>query len=214
MQQPICNSQDATGQDGRVLEIVEPLRTERLLLRPFTDTDLDDVTAYHALPEVVRYLYWQVRDRDQVRELLVQRRQRYRLAEEGDVASLAVVLAATGRVIGEVNLHWVSVVNRQGEFGFVFHPDFQGHGYASEASTRVLDLAFESLGLHRVYGRADGKNVASAALMRRLGMRQEAHFVQNEIFKGEWGDEVVFAILAHEWASRQGSERSNQSTSQ
>ena len=48
----------------------------------------------------------------------------------------------------------------------------------------------------------------------RLGMRQEAYFVQNEIFKGEWGDEVVFAILAHEWADRQGSARSNQSTSQ
>lgn len=188
-----------------MLEIHEPIRTERLLLRPFTDTDLDDVAAYHALPEVVRYLYWQVRDRDQVRELLVQRRQRDRLAQEGDVATLAVVLAETGRVIGEVNLHWVSALHRQGEFGFVFHPDFHGHGYAAEAAARLLDLAFAELGLHRVYGRADGDNVASAALMRRLGMRQEAHFVQNEIFKGEWGDEVVFAILADEWrALRQG----------
>ena len=206
------------GQDGGVLEIDEPLRTERLLLRPFTEDDLDDVTAYHSLPEVVRYLYWGVRDRDQVRELLGQRRRRRRLAEEGDIATLAVVLQETGRVIGEVNLHWVSAMHRQGEFGFVFHPDFHGHGYASEASTRLLDLAFDSLGLHRVYGRADASNVASAALMRRLGMRQEAHFVQNEIFKGDWGDEVVFAILADEWRARrhepQGNERSNQSTSQ
>jgi RimJ/RimL family protein N-acetyltransferase len=196
------------------LKIDEPLRTERLLLRPFTDDDVDDVVAYHSLPEVVRYLYWEVRDRNQVRELLVQRRQRARLAEEGDVATLAVVLQETGRVIGEVNLHWVSEVHRQGEFGFVFHPDFHGHGYAAEAASRLLDLAFDSLDLHRVYGRADAQNVASAALMRRLGMRQEAHFVQNEIFKGAWGDEVVFAILAQEWARRQGKARSNQSTSQ
>ncbi len=202
------------GQDGSVLEIVEPLRTERLLLRPFTDDDLDDVLAYHALPEVVRYLYWEVRDRDEVRELLVQRRERYRLAADGDVATLAVVLPETGRVIGEVNLHWVSALHRQGEFGFVFHPEFHGHGYASESAARMLDLAFDSLALHRVYGRADGRNVASAGVMRRLGMRQEAYFVQNEIFKGEWGDEIVFAILAHEWAERQGSARSNQSTSQ
>jgi Acetyltransferase (GNAT) domain len=103
-----------TRQDGKVLEIVESLRTQRLVLRPFTDADLDDVLAYHSLPEVVRYLYWGVRDRDQVRELLEQRRERYRLATEGDVATLAVVLPETGRVIGEVNLHWVSVVNRQG----------------------------------------------------------------------------------------------------
>jgi RimJ/RimL family protein N-acetyltransferase len=38
--------------------------------------------------------------------------------------------------------------------------------------------------------------------MRRLGMRQEAHFVQNEVFKGGWGDELVFAILEDEWRGR------------
>jgi RimJ/RimL family protein N-acetyltransferase len=213
-----------------VLEIDHPLATERLLLRPFTDADLDDVAAYHALPEVVRYLYWHVRDRDEVREVLVQRRLRYRLAAEGDVLVLAVVLTETGRVIGEVNLTWASVVHQQGEFGFVFNPDYQGRGYASEAAARMLDLAFDELGLHRVYGRTDGDNAPSAGLMRRLGMRQEAHFVQNEIFKGDWGDELVFAILADEWraqrhdnavqgssaqgSSAQGSARSNQRTSQ
>jgi len=35
--------------------------------------------------------------------------------------------------------------------------------------------------------------------MRRLGMRQEAHLRHNEWFKGEWGDELIFAILAEEW---------------
>ena len=206
-----------------MLEIDKPLATERLLLRPFTDADLDDVAAYHALPEVVRFLYGEVRSRDEVRELLVPRRLRYRLAEEGDVAVLAVVLAETGRVIGEVTLTWASVLHRQGEFGFVFHPDYHGRGDASEAAARMLDLAFDELGLHRVSGRTDADNGASAALMRRLGMRQEAHFVQNEIFKGEWGDEVVFAILADEWRARrglgqgesaQGRARSNQRTSQ
>jgi RimJ/RimL family protein N-acetyltransferase len=198
-----------------VLEIHRPLTTERLLLRPFADDDLEDVLAYHALPEVVRYLYWEVRDRDEVRELLVQRRLRDRLAAEGDTAVLAVVLAETGQVIGEVNLRWASVAHRQGEFGFVLHPDFHGRGYASEAAARMLDLAFDELGLHRVYGRTDGRNVASAGLMRRLGMREEAHFVQNEIFKGEWGDELVFGILADEWhALRQGNGRSYHRTSQ
>ena len=60
-------------------------------------------------------------------------------------------------------------------------------------------MAFGALDMHRVYGCTDGRNDASAALMRRLGMRQEAHFRENEIFKGEWGDELVFAILADEW---------------
>ena len=92
--------------------------------------------------------------------------------------------------------------HRQGEIGFAFHPDAQGRGYASEAATAVLELAFGLLGLHRVYGRTDARNVASAALMRRLGMRQEAHLRENEIFKGAWGDELVFAVLEDEFARR------------
>jgi RimJ/RimL family protein N-acetyltransferase len=38
--------------------------------------------------------------------------------------------------------------------------------------------------------------------MERLGMRQEAHFRESEIFKGEWGDELVFAMLEEEWRDR------------
>jgi RimJ/RimL family protein N-acetyltransferase len=53
-----------------------------------------------------------------------------------------------------------------------------------------------------VYGRTDERNIASAALMRRLGMRQEAHFRENEWYKGAWGSELVFAILEDEWQRR------------
>ena len=81
----------------------------------------------------------------------------------------------------------------------MFHPDLQGRAWRGEAATAMLRLGFEHFGLHRIIGRCDARNEASAALMRRLGMRQEAHFVQNEIFKGDWGDELVFAMLALEW---------------
>lgn len=185
-----------------VLVISEPLATERLLLRPFTTDDLEDVLAIHGRPDVVRYLYWEVRSRDEVRELLERRVHLDRIEKEGDALVLAVVRRSDGRVIGEMTLRWTSAQHRQGEVGFVFHPDAHGQGYAREATSVVLDLAFDRLGLHRVYGRTDGRNDASARLMLRLGMRQEAHFVHNEIFKGEWGDELVFAILADEWAAR------------
>ena len=64
----------------------------------------------------------------------------------------------------------------------------------------MLGFAFEVAGMHRVYARCDARNVASAKVMARLGMRQEAHFRQNEWFKGEWTDELVFAILADEFS--------------
>jgi hypothetical protein len=53
----------------------------------------------------------------------------------------------------------------------------------------------------RVVARIEARNTPSARLAERLGMRREAHLVQNEIFKGEWGDELVFAVLAREWRS-------------
>ncbi len=84
----------------------------------------------------------------------------------------------------------------------MFNPRFHGKGYASEAAAALLRVAFEELGFHRVIGRCDARNTASSALMQRLGMRQEAHFVRNEFIKGEWSDELVFALLAEEWSAR------------
>jgi hypothetical protein len=81
----------------------------------------------------------------------------------------------------------------------VFHPGYQGRGLATEAAEVVLGLGFDGLGLHRVIGRCDALNLPSARLMERLGMRREAHFVHNEIFKGSWGDELVYALLEDEW---------------
>src|SRR5262249_31395454 len=123
------------------------------------------------------------------------------LTNEGQVLTLAVVLRETATVIGEVNLRWLSREHRQGEFGFVLHPKYQRQGYGREAAEAVLRLGFTGLGLHRIIGRCDARNVASAGLMQRLGMRREAHFVENEIFKGEYGEEYVYAMLAREFSA-------------
>lgn len=179
-----------------------PITTERLVLRAFTMDDLDDLHAIQSRPEVVTYLYQEVRTRDDVLAKLRERLAMVRLAEDGDTLMLAVERRETGRVVGDVMLHLASMAHRQGEIGYVMHPDAQGRGYAREAAAAVLDLAFGPVGLHRVFGRTDARNAASINLLRRLGMRQEAHLVENEFVKGEWTDEAVLAILAPEWASR------------
>jgi RimJ/RimL family protein N-acetyltransferase len=189
----------AAGYDPGVLRPDYPLVTERLELRPLRLDDLDDLFAYHSRPDVARYLYWEPRDRARTLEVIRQRARCTTLAREGDRLVLGAVLRGTGTVIGEVNLAWVSAEHRQGEIGFVFHPDHHGKGLAGEAAREMLRLGFAGLGLHRIIGRCDARNAASARLMERLGMRREAHFVQSEIFKGEWGDEYVYAILAAEW---------------
>lgn len=182
-----------------VLRPEYPIRTARLLLRPFAETDLDAMHAYQRLPEVTRYLMWPPRSREEAEASLRKRLAHPTLEKEGEVLVFAVVHQETGTLLGEVNLYWMSEEHRTGEFGFVFDPRFHGHGYAREAATEVLRLGFEQMGLHRVIGRADARNAASTGLMTRLGLRKEAHFVKNEYVKGEWTDEVVYAMLAEEW---------------
>lgn len=179
-----------------------PIETARLTLRPFAAHDLDALYAYQRLPEVARYLYNDPRDRAATADVLARRRAVTTLERAGDILVLAVVVRESGALAGEVNLGWISEQHRQGEFGFVFDPAHHGRGYAREAAVEMLALGFDGLGLHRIVGRCDGRNTASARLMAGLGLRREAHFVRNELVKGEWTDEVVFAMLAEEWAAR------------
>jgi RimJ/RimL family protein N-acetyltransferase len=96
-------------------------------------------------------------------------------------------------------LHWVSDQHKTGEVGFIFNPAYQGRGYATEAARAVLAWGFDGMGFHRMIGRTEARNVASARVLEKLGMRLEAHLLENEWVKGEWQSELVYAILEHEW---------------
>ncbi len=179
-----------------------PIRTPRLLLRPWR---ADEVDTYHRLfgdPEVVRFRYEDPVDRDGAAAKLATLRST--LTEPGQWISLAVEVAMTGEVAGDVALGWTSLDHQVADVGYTFFADQRGKGYATEAATAVVDLAFTGLGAHRVAGHLDARNSASAAVLERLGMRREAHLVENEWVKGEWTDEAIYGILASEWAARGG----------
>lgn len=189
-----------------MLEPAYPLETERLLLRPFAAEDLDALLAINSRPEVARYLYWEPMSENDARAALEKKMRSSAIRNDRDMLSLAVVLKETSELIGDCTLFLISSEHRQGEIGFVFHPDHHGHGYATEAARVLLRLAFEELELHRVVGRLEPRNTASARVLERLGMRQEAHLVENEFIKGEWQSEAVYALLDREW--REASPRS------
>lgn len=184
-----------------------PIETERLLLRPLDPTnDVEALHAYQSLPEVCRYVPFEPRTREQIAERLRDpERVRWALLEPGQALDLAIVLKESGELIGDVLLMWHDTTNA--EVGYVVHPAHHGHGYATEAARAMLALAFDpayGLALHRVTARIDQRNPASAAVLTKLGMRQEAVLVENEWFKGEWSTEVDFAILDREWRALQG----------
>jgi RimJ/RimL family protein N-acetyltransferase len=176
-----------------------PIETDRLLLRPFNLDDHDALFDIQRRADVARYLYWEPRRAEEMADVLAKRISQTSLKSEGEGLALAVVRRDTGVLIGDLVVFWVSREHRLGEIGYVFHPDHGGQGFATEAAEAGLRLGFEGLGLHRMIGRLDGRNIRSARLLERLGMRREAHFVENEYVKGEWADEVVYAMLETEW---------------
>ncbi|MEV6282870.1 GNAT family protein [Kribbella sp. NPDC051770] len=178
------------------------ISTERLTLRRYRESDYDDLLKLQSNPEVARFLLYDARSPEQVREGLAKRLADVPMDTDGQALTFAVVLTETGQHLGEVTLFVYSAEHRAGEIGYVFHPESGGRGYAAEAAKELLRLGFEQYGMHRVIARLDARNTGSVKLLERLGMRREAHFVRNEFLKGEWTDELVYALLADEWPDK------------
>ena len=177
-----------------------PLRTERLALRPFRAGDEADVLAYRHRLEVCRYIPSDPLDEQTVVDFVALRTQWTALEADGDRIVLAIELA--GQVIGDVLVRIDRLGDGQAELGWVLSPDFQGHGYVTEAAGRLIELSFGELGMHRVWAQLDPRNAASSRVCERLGMRHEAHLRQDMWLKGEWTDAAIYAILRAEWAGR------------
>ena len=90
--------------------------------------------------------------------------------------------------------------DRQAQIGFTLSRLYQKQGYATEAVRRLLDYLFGELHLHRVTATCDVENLASVKLLERIGMRREAHLIENVWFKGAWGSEYSYALLHREWS--------------
>jgi RimJ/RimL family protein N-acetyltransferase len=182
-----------------------PVTTARLRLRPLSPDDIPDLLAYRGDPEVCRYLPFEPMSEEVLAARTAGDLGRSEITAEGQAMTLGAETISDGRLVGDVVLFFHSERHAGGEIGYAFHPDVAGQGFASEACAAVLDLAYQELGLHRVVANMDARNLASMRLAERLGMRREAHYVSCEMFKGEWADLMVYAMLADEWRSRRSS---------
>jgi len=196
---------DVSGSPPRSLRPAYPVRGERLLLRPLAVSDADALLAYRSRDDVCRYVPFEPMSRDDILERIAGHWARTELTDEGQALTLGAQVRESGELVGDVMLFWHSREHAGGELGYVFNPALGGRGYATEAANMMLRLGFEGLGLHRIVARIDERNEASVRLARRLGMRQEARLVSNELFKGEWSNELDFAMLADEWCARPAS---------
>ena len=181
-------------------DVVE-LLSSRLRLRRLRQGDAAAVCGYRALPEVARFQSWESYALADAAELIAAQ-EGMPSGAPGSWLQLGLTLIDSGEVVGDCGIHFPRDDDRQVELGITLSPRHQGQGLAAEAVECVLGYVFDSLRKHRVWAVTDAQNDAAARLFRRLGFRQEAHYVEHVWFKGRWGSESLFALLRREWAER------------
>ncbi|TDU91237.1 aminoglycoside 6'-N-acetyltransferase [Kribbella voronezhensis] len=173
------------------------LSTERLTVRRFRADDAAAFAAYRSVPEVARYQSWEAPVSIEEATASV------RGFAAGDPLVpgwFQYAVDLDGVLIGDIGLNLHENL-MQADLGFTLAPRYQGHGYATEAVRGLLDHLFVERKLHRVSAECDARNVASAALLRRVGFRDEGLRLANTWFKGEWTDDQFFGLLRSDWIS-------------
>lgn len=176
----------------------EPIRTERLLIRPFEPGDVDDMWRRHNHPDVARYQDWDFpRPRDQVERLVADI-----VAMDGPVDGewwMAVVAEpGTGERLGDVGTQ-LSHGGRVAELGYSLWPQHWGRGYAVEAVGALVHYLFEDLGAARVFGMLHPDNPASAQVLERCGLDFEGHTRLSYWRGGEGSDDWIYGTTRAGW---------------
>lgn len=172
--------------------------TDRMTLRLYRADDGDRLSAVYPDEEAVRFVPFG-RVAGEELEQMMGRRMQPSFAADGDRVFLIAEDKASGACAGEFGVFLHSVQHRTAEVGYGINPAMAGRGLATEGARAMLALAFDQLGLHRVIATGDSRNDASLRVMAKAGMRKEAHHVSAELHKGEWCDEVVYAMVEDEW---------------
>lgn len=172
---------------------MEKIETNRLLLRPFAQSDYDDL--YELLAQRREELFegYPGITYENGREHLA-----YRVGSE---EFYAIEEKTSGKVIGNVYCGCRDFAGR--ELGYIVNKNYQRRGYAAEAVRAVLEAAFAA-GTHRVYAECTPRNICSWGLLEYLGFTREALLRQNIFFRRDeagcpiWQDTYVYGLLKGE----------------
>ncbi len=181
----------------RIFRSPPELATARLRLRKLGKADADDMFEYASRDDVTEYLTWRSHDTSRyTKRYLSYITGRYKAGEFYD---WAIVLAASGKMIGTCGFTDIDAENDLAEIGYVVNPDFWGQGIACEAASAVIDFGFERLGLHRIEAKYMLGNVRSSRVMEKLGMTYEGERREALYINERYVSYGVYSILRDEY---------------
>ena len=173
------------------------IKTERLVLRDFSQTDLPVYQALCSDSDFQRYSSEADMTPEKAHSLL-QMFIDWATESPRTKFQLAIEIPAE-EMIGSCGVRITSVEEKQGTFGCELNPAHWGRGYAHEASRAVIEFGFTELDLHRIYAETNSENRAAIALAKKMGMRVEGELKENRWFRGQWWNTTILSILKSEW---------------
>ena len=179
-------------------------QTRRLRIDALRADDAEAFFSYRADPVVVRYQGWYPANLDAAHAFIDAQS---RLTPGAPGWAQRAIRLHDGTLIGDLGVCLPEDPDGSAEFGVSLAPARQGQGFAIEAVRAVFDWLFAERDMRRIVASVDPRNDGSMTLLGRLGMRQEAHFREAYLLRGEWVDDVVFAMLAREWAAASADSR-------
>lgn len=171
------------------------IETGRLILRDVVPDDFEAIHAYGADPEVVQFVPWGPNTEQVTRDFVEKTIEQQGASDRSDFV-FAVVPRGEDRLVGTVGIY---ADGHQAMLGYAFDRSVWGRGYASEAALVMVEMAFDVLGLQRVWAACDPANTASARVLQKCGMVLEGRLRHDTDIRGELRDTLVWGILASEW---------------
>jgi [ribosomal protein S5]-alanine N-acetyltransferase len=175
------------------------ITTERLVLEDLTDEDLPGLRRIARDRELMKYVLIWLETDEQIARFL-----QHAIDEAGRADRTDYVLAArtkeTDTFAGLTFIEIDRELKSTAEVGIVLLPAFCNAGYGSEILRAYLAFGFETLGMHRVYGKCDELNIPSAGLMEKGGLRYEGTIREHVWLRDHWRSTRYYGMLRSEYS--------------
>lgn len=176
----------------------EPIRTKRLLIRPFQSGDAVALEARRNDPLVAKHQNWSLPFTAEQAATVETELVAMGGPQDEEWWMAVVADAVTGETLGDLALH-LSQKGRTAEIGYTFASEHWGHGYAIEATDAFLAYLFEVQGVTRVFGMLHPDNAASAMVMERTGFLYEGHTKLSFWLEDSNEDDWIYGLIREDW---------------
>lgn len=128
----------------------------------------------------------------------------HRERQSGRAGCYAVIPTGCSQPVGMIHLKQLDAETGCAEWQFAISPQFWGTGVFQEAANLAIEFAFGHAGAHRLEARAAVLNGRGNGALRKLGAAQEGVLRKSLSYRGEFVDQILWAIVDEDWRGYRG----------